>query len=194
MLSELYIYLIAAGAAGLLLGVLISILIYQHKLSLVRNENTHLKTTIELEIKNYNDKIKTLEQSRTQLAETFDALSGQALKQNNEAFLKLATENLKQFQVKAEGELQQREKAIENLVKPIQDALEKTEKQIHYIEKERKESYGALNAQLESMTRTQEALHHQTRSLVSALRRPEVRGQWGELTLKRLAELASGRK
>ena len=190
MLTDFYLYLITAGCAGLVLGVLISILIYQHKLSALRNENTHLKTTIELEIKNYNDKIKTLEQSRAQLAETFNALSGQALKQNNEAFLKLATENLKQFQVKAEGELQQREKAIENLVKPIQEALAKTEKQIHHIEKERKESYGALNAQLESMTRTQEALHHQTRSLVSALRRPEVRGQWGELTLKRLAELA----
>ena len=72
MPTEFYLYLIAAGAGGLLLGALISILIYQHKLAVVRNENTHLKTTIELEIKNYNDKIKTLEQSRTLLAETFD--------------------------------------------------------------------------------------------------------------------------
>ncbi len=187
---EFYSYLIGAGILGLLLGALISMVIYQRKLAQIRNENTQLKTTIELEIKNYNDKIKTLEHSRMQLAETFNALSGQALKQNNEAFLKLATENLKQFQVKAHGDLEQREKAIEHLVKPIREALEKTEKQIHAIEKERKESYGALNSQLESMTRTQEALHHQTRSLVTALRRPEVRGQWGELTLKRLAELA----
>lgn len=185
-----YLYLAAAGLTGLLFGVLFCIVIYQRKLAQIRNENIQLKTTIELEIKNYNDKIKTLEHSRTQLAETFNALSGRALQQNNEAFLRLATENLKQFQVKAQGDLEQREKSIENMVKPIRDALEKTEKQIHHIEKERKESYGALNAHLESMTRTQEALHHQTRSLVTALRRPEVRGQWGELTLKRLAELA----
>jgi len=187
---EYYPYLIAAGVLGMLLGTLIVMLIYQRKLAQTRTENTQLKTTIELEIKNYNDKIRTLEESRMQLAETFNALSGQALRQNNEAFLKLATENLKQFQIRAQGDLEQREKSIENMVKPIRDALEKTEKQIHAIEKERKESYGALNAQLESMTRTQEALHHQTRSLVTALRRPEVRGQWGELTLKRLAELA----
>ena len=190
MLTDTNIYIIVAAVAGVLFGALICMLIYQRKLGQIRNENTQLKTTIELEIRNYSDKIKTLEQSRTQLAETFNALSGQALQQNNESFLRLATENLKQFQIKAQGDLEQREKAIENMVKPIREALEKTEKQIHHIEKERKESYGALNAQLESMTRTQEALHHQTRSLVSALRRPEVRGQWGELTLKRLAELA----
>lgn len=179
-----------AIGGGILLGILVCVVIYQRKLSLIRNENTQLRTTLELEIRNYDEKIKTLEQARAQLADTFNALSGQALKQNNEAFLKLATENLKQFQVHATSDLEKREKSIENLVKPIREALEKTEKQIHTIEKERKESYGALNSQLESMTRTQEALHDQTRALVTALRRPEVRGQWGEMTLKRLAELA----
>ncbi len=187
---DTYIYLAAAASGGLLVGILACVIIYQRKLAQLRNQNTELKTTLELEIRNYNEKIKTLEEARKQLAETFNALSGQALQQNNEAFLKLATENLKQFHIHAQSDLEKREKSIENLVKPIREALEKTEKQIHNIEKERKESYGALNSHLESMTRTQEALHHQTRALVTALRRPEVRGQWGEMTLKRLAELA----
>jgi DNA recombination protein RmuC len=122
--------------------------------------------------------------------ETFSHLSSQALKHNNEEFLKLAQENLKQFQTQARGELSQREQAIESLVKPIREALEKTEKQIRVMENERKEAYGALTHHLETMAQTQQALQGETRNLVKALSRPEVRGQWGELTLKRLAELA----
>lgn len=124
------------------------------------------------------------------MSETFSHLSTQALKHNSEEFLKLAQENLKQFQTKAEGDLVQKEKAIENLVKPIKEALEKTEQQMQSIEKDRKESYGSVHAHLQNMAKAQESLQGETRNLVQALRRPEVRGQWGELTLKRLAELA----
>jgi DNA recombination protein RmuC len=124
------------------------------------------------------------------LTESFSHLSSQALKHNSEEFLKLAQENLKQFQAKAEGDLTQKEKAIENMVKPIKEALEKTEKQIRTMEHERKEAYGALNKHLETMAHTQQVLQGETANLVKALSRPEVRGQWGEMTLKRLAELA----
>jgi DNA recombination protein RmuC len=68
--------------------------------------------------------------------------------------------------------------------------LEKTEQQIRFVEKERKEAYGALHKHLETMAATQANLQSETRNLVKALRRPEVRGQWGEMTLKRLVELA----
>ena len=144
---------------------------------------TELSTTLELERRQASEKLQGLEQ-------TFSALSSQALGKNNQAFLQLAQETLKQFHVQARGDLEQKEKAVENLVKPIREALEKTEHQIRMMENERKEAYGALSRHLETMTQTQLQLHGETRNLVQALRRPEVRGQWGELTLKRLTELA----
>ncbi|MGD8785208.1 MAG: DNA recombination protein RmuC [Thioalkalispiraceae bacterium] len=190
MITDTQLYIILAAIGGVIVGALVSTILYQRKNSALHNLNTELKTKLEFEIRNHQEKLKTFEQARQQLSETFSALSSQALKHNNESFLKLAQENLKHFQTKASGDLEQREKAIENLVKPIREALEKTEKQIQNIEKDRKESYGALNSHLESMARTQQGLQDQTQQLVNALRRPEVRGQWGELTLKRLAELA----
>jgi len=166
----------------------------QRRISELSERNTALNTTLEMERSAQADKIAVLEhaqeQARKQLTETFGHLSSQALKHNNEEFLKLAQENLKQFQAQAQGTLSQKEQAIENLVKPIRDALEKTEKQIRSMEQERKQAYGALTQHLETMAHTQQALQDETRNLVKALSRPEVRGQWGELTLKRLAELA----
>ena len=83
-----------------------------------------------------------------------------------------------------------REQAIEQLVKPISDALNKTSAQINTIEKERKESYGQLYSTIKHLNEGQQNLKQETQNLVQALRRPEVRGQWGEMTLRRLAELS----
>ncbi len=142
-----------------------------------------LAATIEFERKAAQEKLASLEQ-------TFAALSHRALKENNEAFLQLAQATLRQFHAQAKGELDLKEKAVENLIKPVREALEKTEQQLRLMENERKEAYGSLSKHLETMTQTQQLLHGETRNLVQALRRPEVRGQWGEMTLKRLAELA----
>ena len=144
---------------------------------------TELATTLELERKAAQEKLAGLEQ-------TFVALSNRALQENNTAFLQLAQESLKQFHVQPKGDLELKEKAVENLIKPVREALEKTEQQIRLMENERKEAYGSLTKHLETMTQTQQLLQGETRNLVQALRRPEVRGQWGELTLKRMAELA----
>lgn len=173
-----------------LLAVGLTYLCMHRRNNTLSKENTELKITLELERNTQADKLNTLEQARTQLTETFGHLSSQALKHNSEEFLKLAQENLKQFQAKAQGDLSQKEQAIENLIKPIKEALEKTEKQIRTMEHERKEAYGSLTKHLESMSQTQQALQGETANLVKALSRPEVRGQWGEMTLKRLAELA----
>ena len=190
MLTDTQLYYLGFCLSGLALGSLITAIVFMRKNAQLRHLNIQLHTTLELERKTHSEKLQALQEAREQLAHTFSALSSQALKHNNEEFLKLATENLRHFQTRAQGDLEQREKAIENMVKPIREALDKTEKQIQNIEKDRKEAYGALNHHLETMARTQTDLQDQTRQLVNALRRPEVRGQWGELTLKRLAELA----
>jgi len=171
-------------------GALLTYVYLQRKLSTLREKNSALITRLDLEQQNNAEKIEALEKARAQLTETFTALSSKALKNNNEEFLKLAQENLKQYQAQAVNELEKKEKSIEHLLHPIKETLSKTEKQIRNIEKERKESQGALHKHLESMAQSQATLQDETRKLVTALRRPEVRGQWGEMTLKRLAELA----
>ena len=149
-----------------------------------------LSMQLQLEKERYLEKIETIEESRKQLENSFSALSQQALKLNNENFLTLAKEKLSQFQIKAEANLDKKEKSIETLLQPIQSALKNTEEQIQSIEKERKESFGSLSQHLKIINESQADLRLETQNLVQALRRPEVRGQWGELTLKRIAELA----
>lgn len=186
----LILVLLVVAVTAAMLGAGITYLRLQRRLHSLSERNTELNVTLDLERNAQLEKLRLLEQARSQLSETFSHLSSQALKHNSEEFLKLAQENLKQYQTQAQGDLSQKEQAIENLVKPIREALEKTERQIRLMEHERKEAYGSLNKHLESMTQTQQALHGETANLVKALSRPEVRGQWGELTLKRLAELA----
>ncbi len=182
--------LIGISAVAFLIGGLLAALWLGRRLSDLRARNAELTTTLELERRAHEEKIRTLKQAQDDLSRTFEALSARALAQNNQEFLRLARENLEKLQQQAGAELEKKEKAIEHLVQPIRAALEKTEQQIRNIEKERKEAYGALTQHLQTMAQTQANLQAQTQNLVQALRRPEVRGQWGELTLKRLAELA----
>ncbi|MGB5102394.1 MAG: DNA recombination protein RmuC [Steroidobacteraceae bacterium] len=120
----------------------------------------------------------------------FDSVAGEALRNNSEMFLRLARQALGQQQELAAQKLGEREKAVEGMLAPVREALARTHEQIARIEKERAESFGALRSSLEGVTLGQQALQRETRNLVTALRRPEVRGQWGEMTLRRLAELA----
>lgn len=184
------IAIVAALVFGLGSGWLWGRLSQQQRLLELHEETARLTTALELERRAGAEKLHLLTAARHELADTFSALSGQALKHSSEEFLRLAQENFKQFHARAQGELSQKEVAISSLLQPIREALSKTEEQIRSIEKERKEAYGSISRHLESLAQSQLALHGETRNLVQALRRPEVRGQWGELTLKRLVELA----
>ncbi|MCK5723495.1 MAG: DNA recombination protein RmuC, partial [Gammaproteobacteria bacterium] len=149
-----------------ILGSLITYIYLQRKLSALREKNSALSTRLEVEQQNNNEKIESIKKERAQLSDMFTALSSQALKNNNEEFLKLAQENLKKFQSQAVNELDKKEKAIETLLTPIKESLNKTEQQIRDIEKDRKESYGALHKHLETMAHTQATLQDETRKLV----------------------------
>jgi len=167
---------LALLAIGGSIGWLLATLRHQRR-------TTELATTLELE--------RSTSQAREQeLQQKFASLSAQALRENSSVFLQLAQESLKQMQIQGNHDLAKKEKAVEDLVKPLREALEKSEAQIRRIEQERQQAYGSLTKHLETVAQTQQLLHGETRNLVQALRRPEVRGQWGELTLRRLVELA----
>ena len=178
--------LVIGGALGALLATV---------RARTRSEALHVELAV------LRSQVKTeeqLEQERQQVLKlaiervtsAFDGIAGQSLRSNSEVFLKLAREHLGQHQQHAAASLSEREKAIEVMLTPIREALVKTEQQMARIEKERAEAFGSLKSSLESVTLGQQALQRETRTLVNALRRPEVRGQWGEMTLRRLAELA----
>lgn len=144
----------------------------------------------EVEIARLQTQIEALTEGRKQLSDAFGTVANDVLKHNSETFLRLAKENLGTHQAEARAELEKRQQAIGELVKPINEALKKTEQQIQEIEKERRLAFGSLSEHLRQVAETQQTLHAETHNLVSALRRPEVRGQWGEMSLRRLAELA----
>jgi DNA recombination protein RmuC len=129
-------------------------------------------------------------QAQNQLADTFKALAADALRGNAETFIGQATQALKTVQTEAKGDLTQRQQAIENLIKPLNDALKRYEDQVANMEKSRQSAYGGLDQHLKTLAQAHERLQQETGNLVKALRAPQVRGQWGEITLKRVAELA----
>ncbi|MCW8964305.1 MAG: DNA recombination protein RmuC [Gammaproteobacteria bacterium] len=149
-----------------------------------------LKAAIENEKRVAEEHIKGLQMAEAAMTEHFKALSGDVLRNSSEEFRKQATASFKQQQENADQLLKQREQSISSLIKPISEALKKTEEQIQNIEKSRHEAFGSLSSQIKLIHESNQQLQSETRNLVTALRRPEVRGQWGELTLKRLAELA----
>jgi DNA recombination protein RmuC len=137
-----------------------------------------------------HEREQALDLALARLRTGFDSVAGEALRGNSEVFLQLARQVMGQQQELATRSFSEREKAVESMLAPVREALERTNQQIGRIEKERAETFGALRNSIESVTLGQQVLQRETRSLVTALRRPEVRGQWGEMTLRRLAELA----
>lgn len=131
-----------------------------------------------------------LDDASGKLREAFQALSAEALKSNQQAFLDLAKASLGEFQQAARGDLDARSKAIEGLVKPVDETLRKVEAQIQQVEKERAGAYATLTEQVRSLIQTQAQLQSETGNLVKALRTPDVRGRWGEIQLRRVVELA----
>src|SRR4051812_1327802 len=139
---------------------------------------------------NLADQRKLLDDAHEQLRQSFARVSAEALAKNNEAFLHLAKERFATLSAEASGTLDERKAQIEGLLKPMQELLGSYQARLGEIEKSRVESYSMLREQLGSLAEIQRTLHTQTNALVTALRRPNTRGQWGEITLRRLVELA----
>lgn len=174
---------IAMFVAGAALGSLVLWLV-------ARARTARLEATLEQERLSAADRIATLEKSEARLSDTFKALSGDALRSNNEAFLQLARTTLEKYQEGARTDLEQKRKEVETVLKPIAESLEKVNTQIQELEKTRRQDYGGLTEHLQNLRMETAALNSETRNLGNALRKPMVRGRWGEIQLERVVELA----
>lgn len=179
-------YLATGLAAGLVLGIIIAAIVWKKGQNRARLLAAELKNQLRID----EERDQALKLATESMSNAFNRLANEQFRQHSDTFLKLAHENLGAQHEKAKGELAARESAIENLLKPIRETLSKTENRLEQLDKSSRETHGSIRAQLEAVTSSQQALSAETRNLVSALRRPEVRGQWGELTLRRLVELA----
>jgi DNA recombination protein RmuC len=131
-----------------------------------------------------------LDEAKQKLTDTFKAVASDTLRDNNLEFIKLSRHALETVLADAKGDLGRREEAIKGLVNPLSDSLKKYEERVSAIEKSRQEAYGGLEQYLNTLTQSNSQLQKETANLVTALRRPQVRGRWGEMTLKRVVELA----
>lgn len=156
----------------------------------LREKNAALEAQIVAERANAQEKLALLDEAQKKLTEAFQALSGEALKSNNEAFLQLARTRMEALQQQAKGELDEKRVAIENLLKPIGDSLGKVNTELRELEVKRETAYATLGEQVKSLGEAQQKLQTETGNLVQALRAPQVRGRWGEIQLRRVVEMA----
>jgi len=177
-------------AEGDLAGARAELSRQQEAAAKLREQAAALDSTLQHERKSAAEKLALIDRASAELREAFQALASEALRSNNQSFLQLAKASLEKFQSEAKGDLESRQKAVENLVSPIKDSLNKVDNQIQQMEKERSQAYGTLTEQVQSLIGTQKALQAETGNLVKALRTPSVRGRWGEIQLKRVVEIA----
>ena len=131
-----------------------------------------------------------LAEAEKKLTDTFKALAGTTLDNSTKAFLSLAKETFEKVIIEAKGDLGKRQEAINGLVKPLAESLQKFDEHVRGLENIRQQAYTSLESHIKGLTESQEKLQKETSNLVTALRTPQIRGRWGEMTLKRVVELA----
>ena len=149
-----------------------------------------LRARLDAEHRSASEKLALLEQARDSMKDAFAAISADLLAQNNSRFLDLAREKFGELQNTAVADLAGRQKAIDELVRPLRESLTKVDAKLHEVDRERATSHAALGEQIRSLAQAQIALQSETGRLSRALRSPNVRGQWGELQLRRVLEAA----
>jgi len=149
-----------------------------------------VEARLESERKAAAEKLALWQDAERKLMDSFDALSQRALRANNDQFLQLARESLGRMADAAKGDLEKRQDAIAEMVRPVRDSLEKVDEKIQRLENARTFAYASLSEQVRSLLETQNALRAETGNLVKALRAPSVRGRWGEMQLQRVVEMA----
>jgi len=167
------------------------------KLESVQKENTTLReqlsslnAILEQERKQTAEKMSLIEKAQTELSNAFKALSSDALKSNNQTFLELAKTTLEKFQEGAKGDLESRQKAINEMVEPVKEKLKGVETILQSFEKNRTSAETSLTEQIKYLASQNSLIQKEAHNLSKALRAPTVRGRWGEIQLRRVVEMA----
>ncbi len=191
---EIWILLAITLFCGLLFGALIGKLHAEKKRQPEREtllqQLSSSEAQLSAERKSAAEKLALLEANRQQTENAFRALSAEALAANNQSFLDLAKATLGSYQQQAKGDLDSRQQAIQQLVKPLEESLQKVDGKIGQLEQARSSAYARLDEQLKSLLTSQVKLESETGNLVRALRTPAVRGRWGEIQLRKVVEMA----
>jgi DNA recombination protein RmuC len=148
------------------------------------------QSDLEHERSRAEERLATINDAQERLSLSFKALSGEALQTSVVQLTELASAQLKAAQAEAKGDLDKRQHAVEQLVAPLKEQLGRVDSQLLKLDQERRESRGRLDAQLRTLTETGERLRTETGALVTALRKPNTRGQWGQMQLRNVVELA----
>ena len=180
------LYVALAAIAGVAIGLLIGLSRSMATARKLAAAEAELRSRAAADV----ERERLLALAAERLGSAFDELADRQFQSHSETFLKLARETLSVQSERSKADLAARELAIDHLVAPIREALARAERQLLELDQSRRETHGSISAQLEALAASQLALSAETRNLVGALRRPEVRGQWGEITLRRLVELA----
>lgn len=175
---------------GAVLGLLIGFLWSRGRLARLEVELGRARATLEGERKGAAEKLELLRKEGERLATEFEALAAKALDANSVRLLQLSREAFGREQATARGDLDLRKQEVAKLVEPLGKSIEKVNEELARIEKARAEAYGGLNEQLRALAGAHEKLQAETGNLVQALRRPSGRGQWGEMQLRRVVEMA----
>jgi DNA recombination protein RmuC len=155
-----------------------------------KQAKTEALTKLDEARKGFEEQKALIDTMKKEMTDTFNALSSAALKSSSEDFLRLASESLGKVVTDTKGRLGEHQVAMDGMIKPLYESLKRYEEQIKTMEEGRHKAYGSLEEQLRTLASTQESLQKETSNLVSALRKPQVRGRWGEMQLRRVAELS----
>ena len=184
MLLELYLWqVIGLIFLSMIFTTLVAWFFFNKKISILLSENKHQNDIL-------NERESTIKSATGPLREVFYEMATKSLQTNSENFLLLAEQNLNKQQEKSKSELKKSEQAVQNLIDPIKEVLKESQKQNLDMEKARSKAYGGIESQLDEMRKNNKSLSDETNNLVNALRRPEIRGNWGEITLERVVEIA----
>jgi DNA recombination protein RmuC len=173
----------AARAAGLERDLVRTIADLEH-------ERARAIADLEHERARAEERLATVNDAQDRLSASFKALSAEALQSSLSQLAELARAQLRATQAEAKGDLDKRQHAVEQLVAPLREQLGRVDAQLLRLDQERRESRGRLEAQLRTLTETGEKLRTETGALVTALRKPNARGQWGQMQLRNVVELA----
>ena len=188
------VVLVIGGIAGFAFGAMLTkrrhqteLLELTSRLAASEAESTERQAAAEALITNLKE---FKERSQRELADSFKALAADALGGTSKQFLNLAEQRLATTEERSKAELEKRQEAIKNLLSPLQESLKSLDDRTQQIEKARIDAYSRIDEQVQQLAKATSTLHQETTTLATALRSSQVRGRWGEIALRNVAELA----